>query len=340
MIMVKRIVEKKSGYSYSYELITFTVSSFIGLGYSLATFHYTDNQNKQFAAITYGLFLAILSWSIALLLPQIRTVPKVKELLQQIQLYQNELENLTNILSQDGTKMTKLRTHLATRSPFMKSVGNTVFDLYVKQIQATDFGFSLEGEHLSLKGYEKFWNSLVISQMKAGTSDSTRLIARITHANDISIWLEAETISNTILMHQENFINSGGIIIRILVGPYENIDVPEAHNYRKVKERMEAINIHVAYVCSMNVSYSYDFAWIDHPEGGVPGYVVKWYSGAGGQALDKCEILDEVDENIRDVWISLAHKVHMSTTTQRIPGVHPFGDIIPESRHLENYSRH
>jgi hypothetical protein len=323
---------KNRSLKYAQELTITVVSTLLGVIYGFVTSKQPGS--SDFDSITYGFFTSLLLATFGLLFQQIKTVPKIEHLLQEVKTYEQDLQRLADTLSADGDRLSKLRTHLASRSPFMKLVGQHILGIYTKQIQTTDFGFTLESEHWALKGYEKFWQHLVEEQQRQGNDDGKRLIARITHANNIKIWLDEEFLSSTLLMHQGAFVRAGGIIIRILVGPYKNLEDPEAKYYLEAKKRMSEYGIVTKYVSSLNINYSYDFAWIDNPSSPTSGDIVKWYSGAGGQMIDKCEFLDELEEGIRDTWIALAYRVTKSETADDKEAI---TQVLPQSRQLENY---
>jgi hypothetical protein len=306
---------------YLHELLAVTSSSFVGVVYGIVTFRYTAN---QFDAITYGLFISVILASFILLLQQVRTIPQIQDLSQQIQLYQHELKRLTDILSIDGNRTHSLRTHLASLKPFLKIVGSEVLTDYMQSLQRAEHGLSIEGSFWALRSYEKFWRFLVAEQKKIGNDPQKCLIARITHTNDVNLWLpDKETISQSLLIHQREFIKAGGKIVRILVGPTQNINEPDAQAYKQAKKLMEEGGIEVKYIPKQGADYSYDFAWIAEA-----GYVVKWYSGAGGQALYKCEILDKVDETIVEMWRALADRARNEDSSI---------SSIPDARELDRY---
>jgi hypothetical protein len=298
---------------YLPEILAIFISALVGVCYGLMTLQFTDD---QFDALTYGLFVSVILSCLTLLIQQVRRVPRIQDLLQRIQLQQTELKRLIDILSSDGDRVHELRTHLSFLKGAIKVVGFDVLDGYIESIKKTEHGFAIEGAFWALRSYEKLWRFIVAEQKRIGNDSDKCLIARITHTNDVNLWIpEKEMRSRVLLRYQREFIEAGGKIVRILIGSAKTIDDPEAEVYRQAKKLMEEQGIEVKYIPKMGEDYSYDFLWIANK-----GYVVKWYSGVGGQALDKCEILDQVDETIIDMWRSLADRAeHEDSPITSIP---------------------
>lgn len=307
------------------ERVTAIISLLVGAVYALLSFYIGGStKDAAFTALTYGIFISIISSTLILLIEQVRTVPRIKDILQQVQEQQADQKKLLDMLSTDSNRVHELRTHLSSLSPLVKGLGMKVLEDYLESLRTIEDGFLIEGSYWSLKAYESFWQFLVREQNKVGDDEERCLIARITHTNDINIWNpENEMKARLLLLHQEAFIKAGGKIVRILIGTPSNLNDRGAEGYRKAKELMEAKNIEVKYIASKGEDYSYDFAWVENSK-----YVVKWYSGVGGQALDKCEIFDSVDENVRDMWRTLADRAQKEDSAI---------ESIPASRHMDRY---
>jgi len=318
---------------YLPEILAIFISSIAGLCYGLVTLHFTEN---QFDSITYGLFISVILSCLTLLIQQVRRVPRIQDILQRIQLQQAELKRLIDVLSLDGNRVHELRTHLSFLNGAIKAVGSDILDGYLESIKKTEHGFAVDGSFWALKSYEKLWRFLVAEQKKIGSDPDKCLIARITHTNDINLWIpEKEMRSRALLRYQKEFIEAGGKVVRILIGSAKDIRDLEAEGYRHAKRLMEESGIEVKYIPKMGEDYSYDFLWVSNR-----GYVVKWYSGVGGQALDKCEILDQVDETIIDMWRSLADRAeHEDSKIWSIPPGRAIDQYEDERGLLDQYSQ-
>ena len=237
-----------------------------------------------------------------------------------IQLVDNKSKSLSLSLVTDKDRFHQLRAHLSSLKSDISVLGTDILGNYLKSIQAVNDGFAIKGSSWSLRAYEKFWKLLVSRQRKFGVDAESCLIARITHVNNIELLdVTASPCSRLILVHQKEFIAAGGVITRILIGPYPNLEDPSAQSYRRIRDQMESVGIEVKYIQKeQGEEYSYDFAWVDNLN-----YVVKLYSDVGGRSLDKCEILDKVDESIKQIWMFVSDRAQKEDS---------FIESIPSSR--------
>ena len=119
------------------------------------------------------------------------------------------------------------------------------------------------------------------------------LIARVTHCNDIRLWISKENpFANQLINYQKRFIANGGAILRLLMS--KEFETP-TEEYKVVIDAMKKHGIEARFLYYYH-DFSFDFLWVTNcenepPCGGEPiDIVAKWYSGAHGKMLDTCEI--------------------------------------------------
>ncbi|MBB4634611.1 hypothetical protein [Longimicrobium terrae] len=299
----------------------------VGLIYAELT--ETHAHNDWFEPLTYGIFISMLSVSIALLLEIHSKLEATDEGLQELEQMSQEVIDMLRLNSIVATT----RYELQRRKPYVAQAGVRTLRKYAKSFYVTPTGYAVEGEQGALTAYEEFWRLLLEKQRKLGFSDHHRLIARTTHSNDISLWsLRERNNAHTLKQLQEDFIKAGGIVIRIFI----HSDEKPSPQYLQVMNWMSKVGVDVRYVSSDDPSvtpdFRYDFLLIMN-DADSEHYVSKWYSGSHGMLLDKCEISDVIDDDVLGRWNAL---VHASTAEygelDMIPLARQFGEKSTSKR--------
>lgn len=198
-------------------------------------------------------------------------------------------------LATDKKRVSEIEGHLFGRENMVRDFGFKIWNDYLNAFEITEGGISLEGEELSVKTAVKLWRLLSSKQM---SNTDKPIIARITHSNDISIWLpEEKEAGNELYIFQQQFVANGGIIVRFLIGPTKEPD----ERYRRAMKRMEDIGIEVRYFYIQEVGEKdFDFLYLHDEQ-----FVLKWYSGIQGKNLVGCFISDKQEEEIINRWAAL-----------------------------------
>jgi hypothetical protein len=186
----------------------------------------------------------------------------------------------------------------------IRELAEETLDEHLEGFSTEPGGLVVRGEVLSLRVYKQFWVRLVELQKqqreKYGDSDEHRLIARVTHSNDIRIWDPDHSDSaRRLLSLQRAFVDAGGRIVRLLVHKDFGGNGDLRKQYEKVQKLMEEHRIEARLLHHPH-DYGFDLIWVD-----PVGLVVKWYSGASGQRVEKCEVLEYVGRDVREQWESL-----------------------------------
>ena len=229
----------------------------------------------------------------------------IEKLLSIIQGQSNSTQKLLESLEQEDKKLQKIFHHLYQKNQYTKEFGTFLINLYLEGFQLIPNGYHLIGEYWALKTNVKFWEYLSnLQERKKLTNDPQFMIARVTHSNDISVWIEDnktyQHFSHDLYWFQEKFIKNGGKIIRMLVGP---TDIPN-EEYQKVIRKMESIGIEVKYFAESEViERDFDFLYLADEK-----IVLKWFSGASGKRIARCTIEDKVEDEVRLTWNTLFYE--------------------------------
>ena len=235
----------------------------------------------------------------------INRIPKVEELQKSINRQLESSQNIFETLKQEETKIKEIFLHLNSKDLLFKEFGTILINDYLNGFSLTKKGIDLTGEYWALQTYVKFWETICNEQVirKAQKGDKP-LIARITHSNNVDIWLESNSpyrqFSVTLYLLQQKFIEDGGVVVRMLIGP-----TPEPNEkYIQVIKTMEDIGIEVKYFCNNEVEESdYDFLYLDDEE-----MVLKWQSAQSGVRLAKCIVENFIDNRIKRSWDYLYYR--------------------------------
>lgn len=227
-----------------------------------------------------------------------KDIPENTNTLSRIDSEMSNVDKFVKNLSTDKKRVSEIEGHLFGREPFVRDFGFKIWYDYLDGFQITEGGIFLDGEEISIKAAIKLWRILSLKQL---SNSEQRIVARITHSNDISIWLpEEREMSNDLYVYQQQFISAGGIIVRFLIGPNK---VPD-DRYNRAMKKMESIGIEVRYFYIGDVGErDFDFLYL-HRE----SFVLKWYSGIQGKNLSGCFISDKREEEIINRWSTLFYK--------------------------------
>lgn len=253
-------------------------------------------------AVLFGLIVNIV---LLLNFDLVNKIPGMEKLLSMIQGQSNSTQRLFESLEQEDKKLQKIFNHLHQRNNLIKAFGTSLVNAYLEGFQLIPNGYHLIGEYWALKTNVRFWEYLsALQENKKNANDSQFMIARVTHSNDISVWIEDykpyRHFSHDLYWFQEKFIKNGGKIIRMLIGP---TDTPN-EDYQKVIHKMESIGIEVKYFSESEVvERDFDFLYLADEK-----IVLKWFSGASGKRIARCTIEDRVEDEVRLTWNTLFYK--------------------------------
>ncbi len=265
-----------------------------------------------FAAISYGIILSVLLSSLGILfdltysLNSVRTVAhklasstENRTVSNAVEAIQRKLGTIDRRLSgdQQGSNQEKL---ISDFPDVIKEAAERTYNDYLSNFRTLDDGFKVEGEDWALRSYYFFWECLLEEQKKRKDSGEN-LVIRITHSNSIRIWLieHPNPDVSKLLTLQKTFCDEGGRIARVFLGS----ETKANHDYERVLKRMRASKLDAFYLKPVSHNLSYDFLWVSGFN-----FVVKWYSGAGGETLGSCDILKVQESEARELrskWASI-----------------------------------
>lgn len=289
-------------------LLSIVVSTF----YSILTYKYGTGENAGLDAITNGILLSVLLACLGFLLDLTYSHSSAQGVLQGI-IHLVDNRKVLDAIKDNKARLVKIENQMSGDqqgldigrriSGFPEVIQETAertFNNYLYNFRLLEDGFEVAGEDWSLRSYYFFWECLLEEQVKRrGGNDG--LVVRITHSNSIRIWLSEnknDDVSNLLTL-QQSFYDAGGRIARVFIG-----NSPEPNDdYKRVLERMRNSKMDAFYLKPEVLSMRYDFLWVSDLD-----YVVKWYSGAGGESLGACEILkvqEPAARELRSKWASL-----------------------------------
>jgi hypothetical protein len=302
----------------------------VGLIYGIVSFLFADTSFQ--ASVTHGLLIALLSTAVSFLIILINLYTDSRERLDAMREAGGRVDASVNRI-EDGVKGTNdllldlcadkerlegFRTNLLKRKELVREAGLRTLTNYLNEFRVTPTGFAVRGEQWALHAYTRLWEMMTRSQREIGENPDRCIIARVTHSNDIRLWTREEVHNSFYLLTlQKQFIEAGGIIVRIFVCPDETPNP----SYVKVMDEMKEIGIDARYVWQRQIAqFPYDFLCL-HDE----GIVAKWYAGADGKTLGMCEIQDQIEDLVEERWNVLADLTHAN-----------YGDVqvIPKHRHI------
>lgn len=302
---------------------------FIGIVFFLIS---RDSDLNPAESAIYGIFAAMLFFCMCKLvkIDELQVLnnekkEKVDNAICGLASQSEELKKISEFIHKiEERNLIQFSQHLdSLESDIVKLTGQDFLEEHIRVLGIKPNGFALGEENSALKSYTFFWKRLVERQKGIGNKEADKLIARITHSNDIDIW-NVEGSNNEeakeLLDLQGQFIKSGGIIVRILLGKAEEMN----SDYIQVADRMKEKGIEVKYLC-VNKDLDYDFLWVNGGNKDQENFVVKWFSGAGGRKLSSCEILGFVERTIKNKWGKF--DTRLSEMNKQI-------ESIPDSRKL------
>lgn len=283
----------ESGKKYLPSLISVVSGVVFGLLFFLVNLVFNEGKDTP-TTIVFGIFFGLI---IDIYITS-KNHPENTEKLNKIEESLNSTDKFISKLIANRNKVTEIESHLFSRKEILKDVGFKIWNDYLNSFEITESGIYLPGEELALNTSIRIWRFLSIKQSQ---DKNHPIIARITHSNDVSVWLpEENSISNELYIYQKNFIENGGKIIRILIGHPKQPD----ERYNKVMNNMKEIGIDVRYFSVEEVGEKeFDFLYL-HDE----SFVLKWYSGMNGKNIAGCFISDLPDESIINRWATLFFK--------------------------------
>ena len=308
------------------EIVHFSISvaiSLIAVALKMIYEYYYSGSSIDIAEhVMIGLALAFLSKTVLSMLKMGVRFEKSEEFLKEISKSNSDLfdrfstnENMLRDLSVSHAKILQLREavvrdvqitrevheNLMKLSDLVRQTGEATFKDYIQKFETEKAGFTVRGVHWSLRSYEIFWEYLVSSQEERANQGDDPLVTRITHSNALDLWSTTE--GSHVINLQNKFCKAGGKIVRILMMKNED----KRQEYVEIKKKMERAGVRV-YILKITpgqlADLAFDFLWVE-----PGGHVVKWYSGATGESLDRCSFIDNVDRDTRRQWSSAAGDV-------------------------------
>lgn len=278
-------IEDKRTYKILFSLLTFTISLLFTLS-SLMIRHFNKiPQLKNLIETTDD--LNSIKENVSQGLVQVTRLNKNHE----------SLYNQLNDLQQEDERVHDLISHLSNKSPMIRDVGLDVISTYLRKIERYNDGFKINGNVWAKEGYIMFWEKMIAEQMEFGFDDDRRMIARVTHSNDIGIWSNSTRVSRRMMQLQKRFIDRGGIILRCLIGKGEH----PSEEYLSTMQEMEGIGIEVRYFDINQVEETpYDFLYL-HDE----RMILKWFSYQNGKSLGGFSVSQAPESEVVNRWIEL-----------------------------------
>lgn len=257
-------------------------------------------------AVPFSIIVGLLSNVVLLLNFKIlNRLPNIEDIQKKIDRQNSANEKIIKQLKDEENKIRDIFIHLSSKKILFKEFGSSLINDYLSGFVLTKKGVVLRGEYWALKTYLKFWEFLCQEQRKRFEDNNLKgMIARVTHSNDINIWHEGNSpykqFSVSLYLVQKEFIDLGGIIVRMLIGPHKEPD----DAYKKVIQKMEEIGIEVKYFSVSEVEESdADFLSLEDEE-----IALKWHSGQQGKRLASCEVENYVDPAIKRTWDYLYYR--------------------------------
>ncbi|MEZ4941273.1 MAG: hypothetical protein R3D58_10405 [Saprospiraceae bacterium] len=209
---------------------------------------------------------------------------------------------IVKIIKGQNERIRNLILHCAKSGPFVGRFYTQTMKKYHEEFSIESNGFVITNEYLSLIIYIQFWEYLVAQQKKIPyNSSNSPIIARVVHSNTIHIWTNKhdkyKEFTNKLLRLQKEFVDAGGIIVRILIG--KTFEPDKA--YKNVIALMRQYRIDIKYLQQSEYNkLDYDFVLLMDEN-----MVLKWFSDASGNTLYKTVIHDFVEKQVWEKWSEL-----------------------------------
>lgn len=278
--------------SYNLEIISLACSALLAFIYTFIT----NIQVKD--DIIFGLLLAIF----ILVIFRLPILPILETSAERTDKKMRDFgEDLKDAISDH--KVYQITHHISQLNPITKDVAQGVFRNYLERFSLERKGFSVKGEQFALNSYVLFWEKLCVEQRKNRAEGIPDIIARITHSNQIEIWCDKvngehySSVTHSLYALQKEFIKTGGVIARILIGK-EN--VPN-EKYKEAMEKMKSIGVDVKYLPRNSFEVQdYDFLFLHREQ-----LMLTWQADRNNIKLAGFAIQDTIPiEVIRD-WKKL-----------------------------------
>lgn len=214
---------------------------------------------------------------------------------------------LFSIVNKRNSKIQDLMSTANASHPFVGKYYKFIMKTYHDVFDVNSNGFLISNEQICLLVYCYFWEYLINQQKQRRKENSQNLIVRVVHSNSIAIWVnddkKYELFNNRLLKLQKEFIEYGGIVVRILIGsdPIPNED------YRKVIANMAEFGIECKYLQKNGYTpLNYDFAILLDEK-----MTLKWVSDAAGDSLSGMEVRDEIEKEATERWDDFFEELEM-----------------------------
>jgi hypothetical protein len=286
---------------WAVEALSVALGLLAGLGYALLS---AQLDPSALTTTTNGVVVSLLVTLCALAVQLIRRVRFVET---EVGSATRALEDLDERMSNedaDRKAIRSVRRRLNRLKGSLAELGNLTLTDYASGFQATDNGWSVIGENHALDVYTAVWDDLVTRQREIGDDDERKIIARVTHSNAIDLWT-GDRVPHTqeLLALQRAFVEAGGMVIRIFLGP----DDDPNEEYQRAMTAMDELGIDVRYARRMNSSNPRtghnDFLYLHDDE-----YTVTWESDVGGGPIYRTQLIQGPNEDVRKRWNRLWHQ--------------------------------
>ena len=181
-----------------------------------------------------------------------------------------------NKLQKYNAELLNILVNLSEKGDILNATGRASISKFLNEFDVRDNSIEFRSEGLALSSYRVFWKELVDLQE---SQKKKKLIARITHSNPIDVWDKA---GDEDYIYQKEFIDNGGIVIRVLIDFHCRPD--ELKAYLRVFKEMKSKGIHPIYLPlnGKGDRPKYDFVVVDTVDF---SYIVKWFSDIGGRQI-------------------------------------------------------
>lgn len=250
--------------------------------------------------------------------------------INEIEQNSKSIVQLDSVIQAQQSKVQSLIFGMKNSKSFIRNYFTDIMRTYHDQFVINSDGFHIKDEQLSLIAYIQFWkymNTCQIERKREAEKNGFPLannciIARINHSNSIHIWTNCHSrysvYTNELLLEQKKFIEYGGVIIRILLGPDENPN----DDYKKAIKAMQDHKVEVKYLKQTeHNARSSDFLLLHDEQ-----LVYMWQADNTGNSLSETLIHQKVDKAIYNRW----HRLYNELKNK---GDEPI--TIPTNRHIE-----
>lgn len=287
--------ERTSRPAFHTDLLSVAIAVLASSSYAVLTYYAEDQATRNaLNTLTTGIVISVLTASCALLLNLNRRVSREGHEFNEMSIEISQLLQLHRSVIRNRERLENLESSFLDREPLVQATGKDCLAAYLNEFKPIKHGFQIMGQGWALRSYEYFWKHLVEEQegrQKSGGKNGIECV--MTHSSPIDLW-KGYSQSTYLRSLQQKFCSAGGRMLRVFI-------YSDAEPTRECVETMADMNdegIATKYLQANDLQLTYDFLWVQNMS-----YVVKWTMCANvGGRIDSCEILDRVDDKVKENW--------------------------------------